>query len=95
VARAKCECACEVYISFRAQAGTKDGGCMAANGDEASIIVFEGKGCSLWQSLCVIDSARSVLRGAYYEGIKASAGQDIEVDYGQTQMLQLRNCEIS
>jgi hypothetical protein len=33
------ECGCEVYKSFRPQEGMKDGACMAANGDDASIIV--------------------------------------------------------
>ena len=38
----RCECGCEVYISFRPQVGMKEGGCMAASGDDASIIVFDG-----------------------------------------------------
>jgi hypothetical protein len=40
VARAKCECAWEVYMSVGAQADINDGARMAASGDEASIIVF-------------------------------------------------------
>jgi hypothetical protein len=35
---AKCACGCEVYMS-RPQVGMKDVACMAANGDEASILV--------------------------------------------------------
>ena len=35
------ECGCEVYISFRPQVGMKEGGCIAARGDDASIFVFE------------------------------------------------------
>jgi hypothetical protein len=38
----KCKCGCEVYISFRPQVGIKEGGCMAAKGDDASIFVFDG-----------------------------------------------------
>jgi hypothetical protein len=36
------ECGCEVYILFRPQVGMKEGGCIAANGDDASIILFDG-----------------------------------------------------
>jgi hypothetical protein len=39
----RCECGCDVYILFRPQVGMKEGGCIAASGDDASIIVLENK----------------------------------------------------
>ena len=36
------DCGCDVYRLFRPQVGMKEGGCMAAKGDDASIIVFGG-----------------------------------------------------
>lgn len=35
----KCECGCEVYISLRPHPDMKEGACMAANGEEASIMI--------------------------------------------------------
>lgn len=37
----RCACGCEVYISLRPHAGMNEGACMAANGDEASIMNVE------------------------------------------------------
>lgn len=36
----RCGLGCEVYMSVRPQVGAKEGACMAARGDEASIVVF-------------------------------------------------------
>ena len=46
-----CACGCEVYKSFRAQAGMKDEGCIAANGEDASIVNGMGAGIEIILSI--------------------------------------------